>query len=309
MILPPLQAKSVCEKTIDIDVPCLGCGYNLRALQVSGACPECGATIEPSYQEILRRHAPPQDPLWEANTAWLGALFEGAVVILVAFALLLCVSFAPDKLFAWKTRGRVVMLSIVCVASALELFGVWKLCAPEPGKPTRGSRRTLRVVILLQLLGLFLVHPLSTQHPQGLNLTLAIAIPCIISCIFAPALLYVRVARLAMRANRRPLGYVARMLAVLTSILAFGILLPEFDAPEDSLYLIMRWPSIPFGSRETLIHSLRQILHGYYDVMSLALILIPLATAAALSRFAYVVLRFRRRSAQRGIRENPAKTK
>ncbi len=33
---------------IDHDLPCVGCGYNLRGLSVDARCPECAAAIGPS---------------------------------------------------------------------------------------------------------------------------------------------------------------------------------------------------------------------------------------------------------------------
>src|ERR1700689_2706978 len=33
------------DQTIDRDVPCVKCGYNLRTLSTIGHCPECGAGI------------------------------------------------------------------------------------------------------------------------------------------------------------------------------------------------------------------------------------------------------------------------
>jgi hypothetical protein len=43
---------------IPADVPCVGCGYNLRGLHPAGRCPECGAAIVPSLLALLRV-APP----------------------------------------------------------------------------------------------------------------------------------------------------------------------------------------------------------------------------------------------------------
>lgn len=41
--------------TIDADIPCLSCGYNLRGLAEDGRCPECGTAIEPSVQRYRLR--------------------------------------------------------------------------------------------------------------------------------------------------------------------------------------------------------------------------------------------------------------
>ena len=37
--------------TLDGDLPCFSCGYNLRGLQNTGLCPECGGEIARSIEE------------------------------------------------------------------------------------------------------------------------------------------------------------------------------------------------------------------------------------------------------------------
>src|ERR1700689_411895 len=45
----------------ETDILCENCGYMLNGLQPSGKCPECGAEIDLSVSERLRK-----PPLWEA---------------------------------------------------------------------------------------------------------------------------------------------------------------------------------------------------------------------------------------------------
>ena len=35
---------------VDVDVPCIECGYNLRTAPIDGTCPECGCSVGPSLE-------------------------------------------------------------------------------------------------------------------------------------------------------------------------------------------------------------------------------------------------------------------
>ncbi|MCH7704925.1 MAG: serine/threonine protein kinase [Planctomycetes bacterium] len=64
--LEPLTAY-----TLDVDVPCVQCTYNLRGLQTDARCPECGALISESTRP---------DRLMFADPRWLSRLMLGVAV-------------------------------------------------------------------------------------------------------------------------------------------------------------------------------------------------------------------------------------
>ncbi len=43
--MPPTQGMSVANERIDVDLPCVKCGYNLRTLTGDATCPECGTRV------------------------------------------------------------------------------------------------------------------------------------------------------------------------------------------------------------------------------------------------------------------------
>src|SRR5512143_3355421 len=67
------------DQRVCVDVPCDACGYNLRTLQATGTCPECGAAVLDSIRSDDLRYAP-------AN--WVRRLGWGATLLAVAFGLL-----------------------------------------------------------------------------------------------------------------------------------------------------------------------------------------------------------------------------
>jgi hypothetical protein len=80
-------------ETIDFDLPCARCGYNLRTLPREGMCPECGEYVGPSLAAHAAHHAasgrlaalsPQQrdamsDAVWLVGASWLFGLMTAAI--------------------------------------------------------------------------------------------------------------------------------------------------------------------------------------------------------------------------------------
>jgi len=79
-------------QTIDFDLPCRSCRYNLRGQRTDGNCPECGAPVADAM--ISNR-------LCDADPAWLDALRRGAFWIVVGIFTTLGIGFfnMPLSLF------------------------------------------------------------------------------------------------------------------------------------------------------------------------------------------------------------------
>src|SRR6185436_14704958 len=54
-------AAEIPTLTLDQNLPCLRCGYNLRTLPADSRCPECSTPISSSLNPNLLRYA---DPTW-----------------------------------------------------------------------------------------------------------------------------------------------------------------------------------------------------------------------------------------------------
>lgn len=66
---------------LDVDVPCCGCGYNVRGASPGGACPECGVDVGQSVALVVER----------PSVTWLGAarrsVSRAAVIAAVGWVL------------------------------------------------------------------------------------------------------------------------------------------------------------------------------------------------------------------------------
>jgi hypothetical protein len=125
---------------IDRDLPCPGCGYNLRGLNYGRNCPECGLVIEPGDA--------PRDPLLAAGAAGRSALRVGFAV---AFGCLVAAVAARFVLLVVGVVGISPRIAATYLATGLVLSGAWTIAAwlitPRPLDRRQPTMRALRLVI------------------------------------------------------------------------------------------------------------------------------------------------------------------
>jgi len=191
--------------TVQGDLLCVACGYNLRMQPLAGRCPECGAPIRHTLEfPHLARSAP----------RWLVSLVDSVTVLLVSLLLsLVCVFF---------DRGRDEILPMVIATSAwgTAWFAVWLLTRPEPGAwdfDAVAWAWTLRIATTAGYVGLFLAVPVYNFFaPYGLVVVLLL-----LAC-FAPAtcLYYNHLRRAAGRLPNRRLSVQAGLMQLLLTPVA-----------------------------------------------------------------------------------------
>jgi len=120
----PLELADAPPVSIDYDLSCRRCAYNLRGLSEDSACPECGTAVGRSLLGDQLRFS---DPVWVRTLAsgmtwivwgiFLGILL-GVLIMIVEFAL--------------PNTDPLTLSLIGSVPSLVALVGYWRVTAPEP---------------------------------------------------------------------------------------------------------------------------------------------------------------------------------
>ncbi|MFQ5502744.1 MAG: hypothetical protein ACE5EQ_10655 [Phycisphaerae bacterium] len=149
------------EATVEGDVPCIACGYNLRTLSMNGRCPECGGEILASFRRSWLIFALP---------SWLGRLRTGVTIILwmllggivsyIALVAVMIATIGPSGQAPSPFLIMGIMLFFGLGFTCVWLISVWYLTTPETGrKPNEALGRT---VIAKWILGLSAMPIIST---------------------------------------------------------------------------------------------------------------------------------------------------
>lgn len=116
------------------DLPCAGCGYNLRTLAVTAVCPECAHPIEASMRF---RH------LHLADVRWLRALRRGTILMGVAVAAMVMLLVSSFGLLP-VAYSPFVLLGLITVLVLPWTAGVWLGTTSEPDAPAANRRSGFR---------------------------------------------------------------------------------------------------------------------------------------------------------------------
>ncbi len=154
---PQLAVPLAQVATIDTDLPCFFCQYNLRTLALDGICPECGNPV----QKCIR-----QGWLIFADPRWLAKLRRGVTIMLwlILVAVLGYAAFFSHLMYtamasspsgsppeSFVVRALTIVFGLGLTASWL--ISVWHLTAPAP-IPNEGYRQSSlgRAIRILQLI-------------------------------------------------------------------------------------------------------------------------------------------------------------
>lgn len=125
--LTPLSHPT--DDTLDADLPCVHCNYNLRGLTVDGACPECGRPVADSTRDDALRGA---DPIWLRRAA-RATLALAAVAAVAAFVSASWIAVVYDAPLPGGVSGFDLfpLLSplALLVLPAVEVWALWLLTA------------------------------------------------------------------------------------------------------------------------------------------------------------------------------------
>jgi hypothetical protein len=241
---------------LEEDVPCAGCGYNLRGLRPTGRCPECGCLVQVS---ILRHRArPPRRP---PDPRWAREIVEGAAASLVAFGLLVVISVVPNgwtitpwsRLPVSKTPERIVLLCMCSLAWVAAWWSAWKLSRlPPAGERMRVLTRLWLARWPLSVYGLLpLLIPLSWD---GADASVGVLILVMLLCgVIGGAALLLTVAALFRRIEQRWAAYGAVALALVDALaMPFGFAAPSGRANTGLIDLMLALRIQPYGEPQVL---------------------------------------------------------
>jgi hypothetical protein len=137
------------------DVWCRKCGYNLRAADPGGRCPECGAPVAVSARPELLRFADP---------AWVATLASGVRFILWGTLVAAVVTAAGLSAFGESLLGGLVSIA----GGLVHFYGAWLLTTPNPSTfgrdETLTARKVVRLTLAAGLVGTFL-HTILVGAP------------------------------------------------------------------------------------------------------------------------------------------------
>lgn len=128
--------------SVSEDLPCRGCGYNLRSLAYTSDCPECALPVGLSIRS---------DRLCDANPAWLGRLRLGVALLIPVTILLRFLNVSAGFGFPALPQFALYLLGMTTLAAILS--GLWFLTDPEPNAARLArhdrTRRWLRAMVVV----------------------------------------------------------------------------------------------------------------------------------------------------------------
>ncbi len=159
---------------IRTDLACQRCGYNLRGLNATGLCPECGTPISLSLRKDLLCYAEPEYVKGLARGC--RRILTGVTMLLACIILVPLASAGVSSLRRDETMGALlawlgVSLAIGAVLMGILGFvhGVWLITRPQPQVFTTlkrdTARRLVRIYLLVAIIGKALSYSIEALGP------------------------------------------------------------------------------------------------------------------------------------------------
>ena len=153
--LVPVGGSPKIPDLSNTDVACVGCGYNLRGLEVSGKCPECGLDISRSLHG---------DQLVFSSVEYLGALCRGirlifaalvarVLIIVIGIVVGLLIGINADSISPGVESLAMGLAALADAAVAIVLIvGWWLFSTPDPSITSANTGDTARKFVRITVL-------------------------------------------------------------------------------------------------------------------------------------------------------------
>jgi hypothetical protein len=129
--------------TVASDLPCTGCGYNLRGVPISTVCPECGRAVELSLRGELLRFASPA--YLKSIDLGLSVILTSIFIYVLLFILSIGIHFGASTVLG-STGVLVLTGGLMLLCDGAFIFGYWKFTQPDPGYTGREKPASARTV-------------------------------------------------------------------------------------------------------------------------------------------------------------------
>jgi hypothetical protein len=206
------QLETAPPDSIEHDLPCAGCGYNLRSAPRDGICPECGLAVERSVGS--------DNALWEARPAWLRSLSLGIWLMLASQLVFFTVTLLGEPVldfFGLDNPNGVVSGSFAL--AAVYAAGVWMLTRRErtfqfTADPTAPLRRVARVGTLGLPASLMIMWGVIHNYVPDSYTTSTVVAGCVVVFIVGMLATYLYLRTLAKRVLSQRMSEYAAIVAV-----------------------------------------------------------------------------------------------